>query len=172
MQMRNEHCPRCGGVLGRRGKVAAKCARCGFLRYAVIKITASVILENEKREILMLKKKNNPYAGLWDTPGGHINPGETALEAAVRETREETGLRPEKLEYNGTYVDTYLDQGVKYPLLAVSFCGKIFSSEKIKMGDDAADYKYFRKNNIPWRNMCFKSDIEALKFYFKRKSPR
>lgn len=41
------------------------------------------------RGVVLLKHKR---LGLWLQPGGHIDPGETPWEAALREAREETGL--------------------------------------------------------------------------------
>ena len=39
----------------------------------------------------------------WGIPGGVMEPGETFLEAAVRETYEETGLKVEQLALFGLY---------------------------------------------------------------------
>ena len=49
-----------------------------------------------------------PLAGLWEFPGGKMEPTETAKEAAVRECREETGLA---VEAEGTW----LVQEEEYP---------------------------------------------------------
>ena len=49
-----------------------------------------------------------PLAGLWEFPGGKMEPDETAKEAAVRECREETGLA---VETEGTW----LVQEEEYP---------------------------------------------------------
>lgn len=51
-------------------------------------LTASVMLIDGTRVLLMLHKK----LGIWLPPGGHLNPGEHPVEAAVRELREETSL--------------------------------------------------------------------------------
>jgi 8-oxo-dGTP diphosphatase len=51
-------------------------------------------------EILLIEKKRGIGAGKINGPGGKIDPGETPLECAVRETREELGitaLRPVKV---------------------------------------------------------------------------
>ena len=58
--------------------------------------TARVVLVNSQREIFLLLTEFDPEVGLparWLTPGGGIDPGETLLDAAVRELFEETGLR-------------------------------------------------------------------------------
>ena len=41
---------------------------------------------------LLVQRRNPPNAGMWGFPGGHVELGETALEAAVRELLEETGV--------------------------------------------------------------------------------
>lgn len=48
---------------------------------------------------LLVRRSKNPDYGLWGFPGGHVEPGETALEAAMRELHEETGLHADPVEY-------------------------------------------------------------------------
>ncbi len=43
-------------------------------------------------KVLMIKKGRGPYKGLFDLPGGKIEPGETLEEALRREINEETGV--------------------------------------------------------------------------------
>ncbi|MFK7754793.1 MAG: NUDIX hydrolase [Sedimentitalea sp.] len=43
-------------------------------------------------DVLLAQRRNPPDAGKWGFPGGHVEWGETALDAAVRELREETNI--------------------------------------------------------------------------------
>jgi 8-oxo-dGTP diphosphatase len=55
---------------------------------------AVVVILNAKDEVLLLKRAPGDYwcAGKWGYPGGKLDDDETAEEAAVRETKEETNL--------------------------------------------------------------------------------
>jgi len=48
-------------------------------------------------EVLLVRRRYPPFAGYWSFPGGHVEPGESVLEAARRELLEETGLEAEPL---------------------------------------------------------------------------
>ena len=43
-------------------------------------------------QVLIVERGKGGSEGLWSLPGGHIEPGETAAQAAAREVREETGI--------------------------------------------------------------------------------
>ena len=43
-------------------------------------------------EILLIQRGKGAFTGLWSLPGGHVEPGERAGEAARREVQEETGV--------------------------------------------------------------------------------
>lgn len=47
--------------------------------------------------VLLVERGKPPVSGVWSLPGGHIEPGETAREAASREIMEETGITAELL---------------------------------------------------------------------------
>ncbi len=51
-------------------------------------ITASCVVVRGKKALLIKHKK----LGKWLYPGGHVDDGETPVEAALRETAEETGF--------------------------------------------------------------------------------
>lgn len=53
-----------------------------------VHVTGSGIVVGPRGVVLLAHKR----LGIWLQPGGHIDPGETPWEAALRESREETGL--------------------------------------------------------------------------------
>lgn len=71
---------------------------------------AGVIVLNEEGKILVGLGKDNK----WQTPGGHVDPGENFEEAAIRELREEAGIHAGKLseinrfDMNGNDSKTFL----------------------------------------------------------------
>jgi 8-oxo-dGTP pyrophosphatase MutT (NUDIX family) len=61
--------------------------------------SASMIIEDRDGAFLLLQRgPTAPWMPCrWNLPGGHVEPGETPAQAAVRETREETNLRVKTL---------------------------------------------------------------------------
>ena len=59
-----------------------------FRKKFVVIQAAGGLIRNEKQEILVMKRRNK-----WDLPKGKLDPGETLETCAVREVREETGLK-------------------------------------------------------------------------------
>ena len=64
---------------------------------------AMAVVFNDKDEILILKRSLGPHwmPGKWALPGGHIEESETPLDAAVRETKEETNLDIDQMKELG-----------------------------------------------------------------------
>jgi 8-oxo-dGTP diphosphatase len=50
------------------------------------------IIKDQAGRLLLIRRRNEPGAGLWSVPGGRIEPGETDERAVVREVLEETSL--------------------------------------------------------------------------------
>lgn len=64
--------------------------------------SVNVVVENNKGEILMIRRTDN---GNWALPGGAIDLGESVAQAAIRETKEETGIDVEITGLTGIYSD-------------------------------------------------------------------
>jgi 8-oxo-dGTP diphosphatase len=60
-------------------------------------------------QILLIRKKRGLGAGKINGPGGRLEPGETAEQAAIRETQEEIGVTPTGLEHTGELFFQFLD---------------------------------------------------------------
>lgn len=53
---------------------------------------AALAVVVRRDRVLLVRRRNEPDAGLWGFPGGHVEPGETCGECAAREAEKETGV--------------------------------------------------------------------------------
>ena len=98
--------------------------------------------------VLLIRKKRGLGAGKINGPGGKIEPGETALEAAVRETQEEIGVTPLAVEERGVLHFQFTDG---YSLHCTVFVATDFEGEPIET-IEAAPY-WFAFDAIPFDEM-------------------
>jgi len=71
--------------------------------------SAGGVVIKDRREVLLIK---NP-SGIWTFPKGHIEPGETKEQAAVREVKEETNIDAEIVDYLGEISYSFVWAGVR-----------------------------------------------------------
>ena len=64
--------------------------------------SVNVVVTNAAGEVLLIRRSDNDN---WALPGGAIDLGESMVQAAVRETREETGIDCEVTGLVGIYTD-------------------------------------------------------------------
>ncbi|MFX0207812.1 MAG: NUDIX hydrolase [Candidatus Hodarchaeota archaeon] len=107
----------------------------------------ALIIKNNS--VLLVKRQHEPSKGLWSTPGGVVEVGETVKEAVVRETKEETGL--------DVKVDRFLEvcdvivkddnESVKYHYLLVNFLVKVLGGE-LNAASDASKIRWFTLDKL------------------------
>jgi dATP pyrophosphohydrolase len=61
-----------------------------------------------KPRFLIIKRDREPYRNIWQPITGRIENGEKAWQAALRETREETGLSPDRF-YSANFIEKFYD---------------------------------------------------------------
>jgi 8-oxo-dGTP diphosphatase len=89
--------------------------------------------------VLLVERGNEPYRGRLALPGGFVDPGETAEQAARRELEEETGIAefPGRFEQLGAYGPA----GRRDPrgeILSVAYLAIADGTVPVRGGDDAA----------------------------------
>lgn len=71
-----------------------------------------ILLKGNK--LLLGKRKNALQEGTYGFPGGRLEPGETVEECALREVREETGLKVKNARLGPTTLDVFREEGKRY----------------------------------------------------------
>lgn len=130
-------------------KEGVSCPRCGFTvtLYKNPIPTVDIIISVD-RGIVLIERMNLPHG--WALPGGFIDYGESAEDAAVREAKEETSLDLCELQLFGIY--SAPDRDPRHHTLTVVFTAR---AEGIpKAADDARAIAVFGREEIP-RNMAF-----------------
>ncbi len=125
-------------------------------------LTADVVIEDPRKGILLIRRKFPPFQGQWALPGGFVEYGETVEHAAVREAREETGLRVKLKKLLGVYSDPKRDP--RGHTVAAVFVAKALSG-KLSGQDDASDAAWLKK--IP-ENLAFDHG-KIIRDYFATK---
>jgi 8-oxo-dGTP diphosphatase len=64
---------------------------------------ALVVVPGPAGTVTFVRQERGPYAGFWLLPGGKVEFGEPIIEAARRETAEESGCTVDSLDLTGAY---------------------------------------------------------------------
>ncbi len=89
----------------------------------------------DKLHSLLIQRGQEPFMGMWAYPGGFVDEGETAEQAAVRELWEETGVHSIQLEQ--LFTDTNPNRDPRGWIISVVFYALAHPGVEIKPGDDA-----------------------------------
>jgi len=111
----------------------------------------AVVIFDENERVLLQKRAD---VGLWGLPSGHVEPGETVAEAAIREIKEETNLRIRLLKLIGVYSEP-ASQIFHYPngrivhFITTCFLAEVIGGELCCHSDESLDVKFFSKEQLP-----------------------
>jgi 8-oxo-dGTP diphosphatase len=122
----------------------------------------AVIIEADR--VLLIRRGTAPLLGEWSLPGGVLESGETLREAVIREAREETGLMVEPGEMLGVYERVIRDEKgrVRYHYVLIDFLCRVSSGEA-EAGSDAAEVRWFKREELPALNLAFDANDVVLK---------
>jgi 8-oxo-dGTP diphosphatase len=98
-------------------------------------LATDCVAVDARGRVLLIRRGNPPFKGLWALPGGFVDIGETVEAACRRELEEETGIAAGKLELVGVYSDPRRDP--RGHTCSVVFLARIARATP-RAGDDAA----------------------------------
>ena len=116
----------------------------------VMTVGCGVLIENSDGKVLLQKRSDT---GEWCVPGGALEPGETYVEAATREVREEVGVDVSGLRLFGLYSGD--DRMIHYPngdnvySLSVIFITNCYTGIISDTDSEVLEHRFFSREEIP-----------------------
>jgi 8-oxo-dGTP diphosphatase len=108
-------------------------------------VAVGLVARDRAGRLLLVKRANPPAKGRWSLPGGRVEAGETIVEAAVRELREETGLEATVGEVAG--VVERIGEG--HHFVIVDLWAELAGGAVPATGGDAADARLVELARLP-----------------------
>ena len=137
------------------------CNSCDTIHYQNPRvITGCLPIYQDK--ILLCKRAIEPRLGLWTSPAGFLENGETSEEGAIRESWEEarTNLRINHL---------YTLFNLPHVNQLYFFYHATMTDMKFSAGPESLTVALFRENEIPWDSLAFAVVERTLQYYFNDK---
>lgn len=139
------YCPRDGSKLVPTridGRDRPACPVCGFADFMHVQVGANAIVERNGA-VLLVRLNYGPRNGSWALPGGLVESDESTEEAAIRETREETGY---EIALDGLLA-SWMRPG--FPILVVIYRAHIVGGGLQVAPDEASEAAFFPKAELP-----------------------
>lgn len=143
--MEERFCPRCASALEPRlegGRERPACPACGYVVYRNPVAVALVLARDDTDRLLLVRRANEPLRGFWAPPAGYVEVDESVEEAAMRETREETGIDVTLEGLEGVY------SGAGLGIVVVVYRGRVVGGRAVA-GDDVEELGLFRPGQLP-----------------------
>lgn len=158
------YCSHCGASVTHRVPVGDNlprhvCDQCGRVHYQNPKIVAGCVVECGSR-LLLCRRAIEPRRGLWTIPAGFMENGETATQAAIRETLEEACARVEAVSLYGVYNIPHINQ------VYLMFRARLATAD-FAPGPESLDVTLFAEHEIPWDELAFAVVARMLRRYYE-----
>jgi 8-oxo-dGTP diphosphatase len=121
-----------------------------------------VIVSREARpRVLLIRRKQEPYAGWWALPGGFVEMDESLADAARRELAEETGVHARDVEQLHTFGAPERDPRGR--TISVVYLARVDPAHvRPRASDDAAEVGWHSLKRPPARLAFDHAEILAL----------
>ncbi len=134
------YCPCCGqATLGPDTEKSFVCSACQFVFYLNCAAAAMAVIVNKENQLLVTRRKHDPFKGTLDLPGGFAEPGESIEQSLIREVREELNLTITHLAYLCSVPNIYPYKSVIYPVTDMAFVCEVNSFDTIDARDDVSE---------------------------------
>lgn len=105
-------------------------------------------VRDNQLEILLVKRKEEPFQGEWAFPGGFVKMNESLEDGAARELREETGLKDIYLEQLYTFGNPKRDPRTR--VISVAYLALAAKADwPIKANSDASEARFWPVKQLP-----------------------
>lgn len=125
------------------------------MTYEKPSVTADCVVFDDRDRLLLIRRRNPPFAGQFALPGGFVDPGETTETAVRRELLEETGLQARELRLVGVYSKAGRDP--RGWTISIAYLVSVDAGVP-EAGDDAAAVE-FRSD---WRELTLAFDHDEI----------
>ena len=116
-----------------------------------VTVDAVIIKKKTDNQLLLIKRKNEPYKDCWALPGGFVDENEDLEVAAKRELEEETQIKTDSLQQFGTFGKPFRDP--RGHMISVAYFGEVPENTIAIASDDAKEVAWFPINELP--NLAF-----------------
>lgn len=147
MEPEINYCPRCGTAVTRAerfGREREVCPKCGWIHFSDPKVAAAILIEENGR-VLLVRRVNEPFRGMWTLPAGFVDAHEDPARAAERECLEETGLTVRASEVLDVIAGREHPRGADFVIV---YRGEVLSGA-LQAADDADQAEWFARNELP-----------------------
>ena len=157
------HCPKCGSARFEVNNVKSKrCPDCGFVYYANPSSATAAFILNERMELLVVRRANEPAKGTLDLPGGFVDMDESGEQGVVREIREETGLEVQNVRYLFSIPNLYVYSGMPIHTLDMFYLCQPAPGATPHAADDAADCRWVPLKEVDAAQFGLRSISQAV----------
>jgi ADP-ribose pyrophosphatase YjhB (NUDIX family) len=134
------------------------CDQCGEIHYQNPRLIVGTIPEFEGK-VLLCRRAIEPRYGYWTLPAGFMENGETAGQAALRETLEEAGAGVELGAPFSMISVPHVNQVHLFYLARVRDLG-------FKPGEESLEVALVAEDKVPWKEIAFRTVATTLELWF------
>lgn len=143
----------------RFGRVRPVCPQCGWIHFVDPKVAAAVLIVQDGR-VLLVRRVNEPFRGLWTLPAGFIDGGEDPAREAERECLEETGLSVRVTRVFDIVSGREHPRGADFVIV---YLAEVLGGD-MKPDDDADAVEWFDQSNLP--QLAFRATQKVLESFY------